>query len=422
MTRWKTIPRSPSPIYQTAVVLAAALIATAYLNSARLGFNTPAWYTQEVLGGHRRTAHFDLYYDPGALSEKQVDRLAEDHEWHYHRLEKRLGAAPPAGERIASYLYPDEETKARLTGARETSVAPVWLDRPQVHLLQSAYAESFGHELVHTFSREFGLPVLNASRSVGLVEGLAVAFEPPHGRPAPADQVSASLFLGENDDEGKPSGLAEGVAARLSPLSFWTGRAAVGYTTMGAFVRFLAQRYGTDKLRAVYAQANFEDVYGTSARALADEWETALLKRRTVARAAGALAERRFSRPSLFEAACPHHVPPFVRAYRAGRSALAAGDTSAARSRFRRALRRKPAFEAARVSAARLLLARDSRRAAHRALRLLRAAPPADSGREHDAAAAAPGSAARVVRADAQALAGNACGGDRLAGRAVGRS
>jgi hypothetical protein len=390
----------PFPVYPATVTAVVLVIGGAYANAARLGLNTPAGFIQEALGGHRRTAHFDIYYDPEALSESEVERLAEDHEWHYRRLQERLGAAPK--ERIASYLYPSEDVKARLTGARETSVSPVWLERPQVHLLRSAYGRSFGHELVHVFSRTFGMPVLNASPAVGLVEGLAVAFEPPQGRPPPADQVAAAALMAANDRLGGAS-LAEGVAARFSPFGFWVGRGAVSYTTMGAFVRFLARRYGPRKLRAVYAWANFEEVYGKSARALAEEWEQALGSRRSVALSAGPLAATRFSQPSLFEEECPHYVPPHVRAYRRGREALDGDDTTAARAAFREALAEKPAFEAARVRLARLRLegkggkqARTPRRRAMRALRLLRAAPDSN----------AHGRSFHTAWADAQAMRG----------------
>lgn len=411
--RRTSILHAPSSIVALAAVTAIA-IGVAYANAARLGFNTPAWRIQEALGGHLRTAHFDLYYDPSAMSAEKVRRLAEDHEWHYRRLRERLGGAPD--ERIASYLYPDEDTKARLTGARRTSVSPVWLERPQVHLLQDDYADSFGHELVHVFSRQFGMPVLNASRAVGLVEGLAVAFEPPKGRPPPADQVSAAALTDADDQTG--ASLAEGVAARLSPLGFWTGRGAVSYTTMGAFVHFLARRYGPRRLRAVYAWANFEGVYGKSARALAEEWETALMNRRSVSLSAGALAVARFSQPSLFEEECPHYVPPHVRAYRRGREALGGGDTTAARMAFREALAEESAFETARVRLARLRLggsggdpAQTPRERARRALRLLRAAPD-DSAR---------GLAFHATQADALALHGRPEAARRRYDRALAR-
>ncbi len=313
------------------------LIGLCYLFSARLGFNTPAWYLQEQLGAHRATAHFDIYYDSTAVRPDEIDAFARDHEYRYAWLAEAWGASGP--DRIASYLYPDAGTKARLTGARQTSVAPVWLADPQTHLLQSQYRRSFGHELVHVFARPYGLPLIRASWSVGLVEGMAVAFEPPDGRPTPREQVAVAAQI---DTSLASAGRADDLAARFSPIGFWTGRGAVSYTTMGAFVRFLAEAYGTERLRRVYARANFEEVYGRSVQSLAHEWQAWLASLTVVDRATEALVTRRFARPSLFERRCPHYVPPHRRALAAGRAALTRGDTTEALGQFQQAVLRQP--------------------------------------------------------------------------------
>jgi tetratricopeptide (TPR) repeat protein len=54
------------------------------------------------------------------------------------------------------------------------------------------------------------------------------------------------------------------------------------------------------------------------------------------------LVARVFTRPSLFEQRCPHWVEPWKRAYRAGLSALAAGDIAQAALFFERALEDVP--------------------------------------------------------------------------------
>lgn len=345
--------RNPPWTLHAAIGGVALLIGTCYARAAPLGINTTADHLQRALGGHRATAHFDIYYDPAALDDHEVQTLAREHEYRYAWLAERLQMEGP--ERIASYLYPDPDTKARLTGARTTSVAPVWLARPQAHVLQDRFESTFGHELVHVFSREFGLPILNASWAVGLVEGLAVALEPPQGQPTPREQVAAVVHRMEGRS---PEQMADGVVARLQPLGFWTDRGAVSYTTMGAFVGFLLERYGPARLRAVYARANFEAVYGQSVEALAQAWVDDLDAMPLIARDAEALVTRRFARPSLFERRCPHYVPPYRRAYRAGQTALAAGDTSAAAGQFRAALRRAPRFVPAHQALAQLRLAR----------------------------------------------------------------
>ena len=347
------LPHSLSPFLP---FLTAILIATAYLFAARLGINTTAEQIERTLGGHRATEHFDIYYSPEALTSGEVDRLAADHEYRYAWLAEQLGTSVRG--RIQSYIYPDAETKARLTGARYTNVAPVWLPTPQAHVLGPAYADVFGHELVHVFSREFGLPVLNASLSVGLVEGLAVALEPPDGRPSPHEQVAVAWLGRIGLDEVEEGDLASALAARLSPFGFWTSRGAVSYTTMGSFMRYLLEAYGPGPLKAVYARGRFADVYGKPLADLAAEWEAYLLGQDVTARSAEALVARRFTVPSLFERRCPHHVPAYEQRYRAGAEALAAGDTTRALALFEASLERQPAYGLALDAWARVQLAR----------------------------------------------------------------
>ncbi|GIV59867.1 MAG: hypothetical protein KatS3mg043_0956 [Rhodothermaceae bacterium] len=333
----------------------ALLLGLGYLFAGPLGINTTGQVLQRALGGVYRTTHFDLYYDPASLTEDELARLAEVHEYRYARLAERLGVEVP--ERIASYLYPDPETKARLTGARRTNVAPVWLARPQTHVLLDEFEAVFPHELAHVFSRSFGLPGLRASLSVGLVEGFAVAMEPPDGLPTPHEQVLSAALRRTGGNPGALA-LAETLAPRLSPLGFWTGRSAVSYTTMGSFVRYLIDTYGAAAFRQVYARANFEAVYGKPARVLAQEWQAYLLAMPVVSRAAAPLAERRFAVPSLFEKVCPHHVPFHVRRTREGIQALARGDTAQALARLEAALARQPAYPPALDAWATLQLAR----------------------------------------------------------------
>ena len=343
--------------YVRASAVAALLIGLCYLFPGPLGINTPEGFLQRALGGAYHTRHFDLYYAPGSIDAGDLAALAEDHEYRYARLAERLGVKP--GGRIASYLYPDADTKARLTGARRTNVAPVWLRRPQTHVLLGEYDAVFAHELAHVFSRPFGLPVVRASLSVGLVEGFAVAMEPPDGLPTPHEQVlSAALRRARGDLSALT--LADDLAPRLTPLGFWTGRSAVSYTTMGSFVGYLVEAYGAERFERVYARADFEAVYGRTVRALAGEWQAFLTRLPVVARAAAPLAEARFAVPSLFEKRCPHYVPVYRRRYREGVKALAAGDTTRALAKLDDALARRPDYLPALDAWAVVMLARNA--------------------------------------------------------------
>ena len=377
-------------------------VAGAYWGAVPLGMNTSAEQLQRRLGGHVRTAHFDIYYDSTRQSRRAAEALAADHEAHYAHLHDRLGLAAGAGpDRIQSYLYPNPDVKARLTGARTTSVAPVWLDTPQVHLLVRRAEASLGHELAHVFSRPYGLPGLKASWSPGLVEGWAVALEPPAPSPSAHDLVRAATATDTTD---ALSLTADAVAQRLTPWGFWTGRGAVSYAAMGSFVRYLLDHYGPARLRAVYAWGNVEAVYGRSLDALVAAWAQSLDRAPMVARAAHDVVARQFVRPSLFEQACPHYLPPARRHLQSARRAGRRGDTSRVAHHLQAALAAELRYGPAHAAQARRRLA-DGRAAMVR--------------RQLDTLAAARRSPLLLrLRADAHAMGGDSTTARRLYRRA----
>ena len=342
-------PRWGLPVFVVGIVLV-------YGFAAPLGINTPAEHLQRHLGGHVQTAHFDLYYDASELDRRAAEALAVKHEDDYSYLRRRLGIAPGEGpERIQSYLYPNRDVKARLTGARSTSVTPVWLDQPQVHLLVDRVDQSLGHELAHVFSRPYGLPLLRASWAPGVVEGWAVALEPPDPYPSAHDLVSVATTA---DSVGALSTTAHAIAERLTPWGFWTGRSAVSYAAMGSFVGYLLDTYGPGPLKRVYARGNFEAVYGRSLDTLAGGWARSLQERPFVSRAAQDLVTRQFTRPSLFEKDCPHYVPPHRRHLQSAQRAQRRGDSVAVKKHLQQALDAAPRYVAAHAALARRRLAR----------------------------------------------------------------
>jgi len=348
------------------LVICGVGIAGMYLFAAQLGLNTTQEHLRRELGGHVRTAHVDLYYDPDHLDRPAVEALAADHEAYYRRLEKRLHVKEGEGPaRIQSYLYPHPDAKARLTGARYTSVSPVWLGTPQVHLLVDRAEASLGHELAHVFGRRYGLPILHASWAPGLVEGWAVALEPPDPGPSPHDRVQTAAA---SDSVGALSLTAEALADRLTPWGFWTGRGAVSYAAMGSFTRFLLTEYGARRLKQVYARGNFAAVYDRSLSALAREWTAFLERRSTVHRSTHGLVSRQFTQPSLFETDCPHYVPLHRRHLQDARRARRTGDTADVGQHLRRAVQAAPQSPRAHTVLARHRLATGRGPAADRQL------------------------------------------------------
>lgn len=340
----------------TGWAVCAVAIAGVYAFSPALGINTTEQRLQSALDGHVQTQHFDIYYHTGSLDSSAVAVLADDHEAYYRHLRRRLDLPRGKGpNRIQSYLYPNPDVKAQLTGARYTSVSPVWLRTPQVHLLVDRADASLGHELAHVFSRRHGLPGLRASWAPGLIEGWAVALEPPDPAPSPHDLVRAATAA---DTTSMLSRKAEAVERRLTPWGFWTGRGAVSYATMGSFVGFLLDEYGPDRLKKVYAYGNFEDVYGRPLSVLVREWTAFLDRRPMIAWSAQEVVTQQFTRPSLFETDCPHYLPPHRRHLQAARRAQRTGDPVAVDRHLRTALTAEPRYAAAHAALARRRLAR----------------------------------------------------------------
>ncbi|NBB99351.1 MAG: hypothetical protein GVY15_00615 [Bacteroidetes bacterium] len=331
-----------------AVGALGVLIAALYAFASPVGFNTSTAYLEQQLSGRAATDRVVLHYDPAALSPAEVAHWARYHTYQVERLERILDVSIDTP--VRSFLYPDEATKAALTGARTTNTAPVWLATPQIHVLQTVAERVVAHELAHAVSRPFGLPGVRASVSVGLVEGLAVALEPPSGRPSIHDQVAAAQLSapGVTRQALNPD-LSADVAARLSPFGFWTGRGAVSYTVMGSFVQYLLETYGPGPLKEAYAWADFASAYGHALPQLTAEWQAFLRERPVVSRAARPVMAARFSRPSVFEQACPFQLSPADKAYREARAAQEDDRFNDARRFVEEALAHQPTHQGARA-------------------------------------------------------------------------
>ncbi len=314
------------------------LLAACYLLAVPLGFSTSTATLERALPGRVKQGAITLHYDPRWLPLEEAKLRALRAAYDYERLARRLGIAAP--EPVQVFVFGDPEQRAQLTGARYTSVALVWLTRPQVHLLLEHFDRSIAHELAHVLVRGWGIPLLGISPRIGLVEGLAVALEPPDGRPTPHEQAAVAAALARD----RNTSLTEQVAALLSPQGFWTSRSAVAYTLTGSFVRYLLDRYGPTPLHQVYGGWSFRTAYGRTRDSLLTDWERFLFRIPYVDRSAYAFMKQRFSVPSLFERRCPHYVPPYVRLYEAARRMLAQGDTLRAEALLVQALRQKPNF------------------------------------------------------------------------------
>ncbi|NGP77740.1 hypothetical protein G3570_13920 [Balneolaceae bacterium YR4-1] len=318
---WSIPHTRSSSIAKVFVTVLISAIALFYLYLPQLGIISPETYIQKQLGGQRESDHFTLYYDEGSYTVDEIDLLVKEHEFYYNQISQKLELSPKnENHRIESYLYAHPWQKKKLTGAKFTSYVPVWLEQDQLHIAKQQLSGSLKHEMVHVLAKQFGNRLLNASWSIGLIEGLAVAVAPDESTNSTIDQIVASE---------KPLPDADQMEHSLSPLGFYGGRSTVNYTTSGSFVRYLLDDYPVSNFKQAYRSSDFSDAYRQPFSELVRGWHNHL-DTVSVDSVDQRIARRLFSIPSLFEKDCPHIVSDFAAHWDDYQYHLADGDTAKA--------------------------------------------------------------------------------------------
>ncbi len=272
-----------------------AVLAAAYVYRAPLGIVIDRAHIQQTLGGHRQTAHFDIYYDWNTITNWNMDLIAREHEYQLDQVVSYLEVPPPS-TRIASYIYANADQKKKLMGARHTS-----MERPgsdEMHLNNAAFPHPvLKHELVHVVSAAFGNALYGGSYWIGFHEGLAEAVDWQDDPMNPHEWSRAMRELG----------LAPPLENLLSMTGFWTAASSRSYTLCGSFVRFLIERYGLPAFRKAFPEGAVEETYGRTSGELIAEWE-AFVDEIQLREDQLRIARQRFIRPAIFRRHCPHEV------------------------------------------------------------------------------------------------------------------
>ena len=301
------------------VGFAVVVLGFCYTQLSAFGVISPRVHLQQVLGGNQSTEHFELYYDKQRYSDYEISLLAKEHEFYYRQIADRLDLPPrDTTDKIESYLYGHPWQKKELVGAKFTSYVPVWLQQDQLHIAKQQIERSLKHELVHVMAKQFGNALFNASWSIGLIEGLAVAVDGGSSKTSTVDQIVVSE---------KPYPTASQLRQSFSPLGFYGGRSGVNYITSGSFVQFLMNNYPVSYIKEAYRSGSIAEYYPKDWEGLTNKWHRHLdsVQVDSVDRQ---VASRIFSIPSLFEKACPHAVTDFAAHWDKYQLAKAEEDTS----------------------------------------------------------------------------------------------
>ncbi len=332
-----------------ALVLCSILLN--YLMAPQHGLISPESRIQKELGGIHQTKHFTLYYSEEDYEPHELDLLGRLHEFHFRELTDTLKVEWPDGKRIHSYLYGNEWQMQRLTGAKGVSYVPVWNRRPQMHMRKTAIDGTLRHEMVHVIARQFGNRLLNASWSIGMVEGLAVALAPASSTRLTFDQmvVSNDAFY-----------TLEEIEELFSLTGFYRRPGSAAYAVSGSFTATLLQEFPVELFKKAYRRSSLRRGYGYGLADAVKIWH-ARVAGMEVTEEEGALAEALFTAPSLFDERCPRAWTPVHRKRDAYRFALATGDTVRALTLLTEVLEAEPAWQGGWVAWLQLRLESETR-------------------------------------------------------------
>jgi len=285
---------------------------------AELGFHLSKTDLVRILSRRTQSEHFVMWSDPAADTPAEIELARGDLEFRYHQLRAILGSEPRTP--ITVYRFPSAQAKKDLVGAGGTLFAKPWMREIYVQA-EHFPASRLRHELAHVFAGGFGDGVLGVSLAwrwwgplpiphlaMGLVEGIAEAadFGDPEGRATVHQQARAMIALGQ-----APS------LARIMGAGFSAESGPRAYVLAGSFCHFLLQRFGADKLRAIYRSAgDFEAVYGLSLAELENAWRT-FLDTQPLDAQDQARAKERFRRPAIFRKVCARELAERVAEARA---------------------------------------------------------------------------------------------------------
>lgn len=278
----------------------AALFLLVELNGVALGFRMNDEALARELGGRVETAELVLFY-PRGYGEEDVSRIVGDLRFRHHQNVAFFGAAPEG--RVRVWWYRSAADKQRLVGAANTQFAKPW--RREIHVNDLGFPHPvIKHELVHAMAAPWGAKPFGVAAGffglaphVGVIEGLAVA----------ADDPFDELSLHEWAAAMKKKSLLPDVASMMTPQGFYAAPPSRAYATAGSFIRYLADAHGREKLRALYADGDFERAYGVPLRTLVDGYQ-AFLDTVPLESTAVNQAFARFRRGSVFERPCAREV------------------------------------------------------------------------------------------------------------------
>ncbi len=227
------------------------------------GLSSTLEETTKILNQSINTTHFNIHYAAN-LSKNEKNRIAILHEYYYERISKLLKIK--LKKRVDSFIYANIEQKGTLFGSMAADVSKPWLY--QIYLEHGSVDFNLQHELVHSFTGEFGVTPLKLAKdfNAALIEGFATAID---------DSLSnnnihylADLALNYNN--------MFDINLLFSNTSFFSNYSNFSYIVAGSFIKYLMSKYGIERVIKFYRNNNSYKSFNKNIYQVTEDYKTYL--------------------------------------------------------------------------------------------------------------------------------------------------
>ncbi|HQF43121.1 MAG TPA: hypothetical protein PK073_09410, partial [Ignavibacteriaceae bacterium] len=228
------------------------------------------------------------------LTDEEAEYISISQEYYYSILTDYLKVIP--SKKINVYVFNNREQKKQLFGAGNADVTKPW--QYAVYLSAESWDNTLKHELVHIFSAEFGTGIfkLAAGFNPALIEGVAKAVE----------GVSYDFELTDFTALAYNHNYKLDIVPLFSGLNFFRSNPSLGYTYSGAFIKYLIDKYGINKVKDFYSSNDFEFIFNNKLEDEQKLFEQYLSELPSIA--GQEMADYYFGRLSIIQKVCPRYI------------------------------------------------------------------------------------------------------------------
>lgn len=248
---------------KTFIIALFFILSISFILKPYLNYSTNMERLEKNLTGRVKTEHFNILYS-NSIDKSSIKYLALLHEYYYELVNQKLELN--FKERITSIVFRDANEKRSLIGAGNADIAKPWLK--QIYLNFPTYTETLKHEIVHVIASEFGTTPFKIADKINpaMIEGLAMAIENDYDGYS-VDYLAKLAFS---------SGYKVSMQNLFTGLNFMNYYSSISYIYAGSFIKFLIDNYGVAKVKQLYSNTDFQQIFGSNLPKLQERYESYL--------------------------------------------------------------------------------------------------------------------------------------------------